>query len=70
MKNDELLNLYQAGETNYTQMVNDSLGQLFNQTFNITSESSTARDVNKRVKKADYPCLGIQFQAVGNSATT
>lgn len=67
MKNDVIQKSFQSGVDLLTSMVIDAMGQLFNQTFTASTDSTVVRDVNRRVKKANYPCVGILFQSQGNN---
>jgi len=67
MKNDVIQKSFQSGIDHFSSMVIDAMGQLFNQTFSASTDSTVVRDVNRRVKKANYPCVGILFHSQGKN---
>ena len=67
MNNDAIQKAFQTGVDQFSQMVTEVAGQLFNQTFSIKSNGSVVKDVNRKAKKANYPCVGIQFQTTGKT---
>ncbi len=69
MKNDAIQKTFQAGVEQFTQMVAEVNGQLFNRKFAIQSDGSVARDVNRKARKATYPCVAVQFKISGDTGS-